>query len=266
MPLDAIGMKVSLSELGITSRTFNTMYLEKLFDKISLNFHSMIRLSREIPENKLDIGTLASCARNIMESTNIFYYFSTAFSNKELLKFRHMIYGLNGTRNSDDIMEKLDISWDDPFGFGEFGRQSEILIIKENEYFKSLSADDKKSALSGSKRFYDMKSPRIVDENIESACYNLFSNSIHSLYGGISSNSLNPSYFNSKTDSVFLLSLAFEISSIYYANVIKEYLKKRHQLRKHLSPDEQETVDEFSKNTMLMKCIEFLKDRNKSIW
>ena len=257
--LDTIGMKISLSKLGVTSSTSSTMTLEKLYEKISLNFHSMMSLSRNVPLNEIDINTLASCARNIMESTKVFYYFSTAFSNKELFEFRHMLYCLNDNRNTDDIFKKLCVEEPDVLGMGNWGSQALVFYMKDNRYFQSLSAGDKEYALKGGKRFYGMESPKIIDSGIESACYNLFSNSIHSLYGGISSNSLNPSLFNSKIDSVFLFYMAFEVSGLYYAHVAKDYLKKRYRLRRYLDVDERESIEKYAKDTSLMRCIEYFR-------
>jgi len=162
-------------------------------------------------------------------------------------------------------MGKLNIVFNDPLGFAQYGHDIEIFFLKNDDYFSALPTEDQNYILNGGKRLYGIKSPEIVDKNIESACYNLFSNSIHSRYGGISSNSLNPSYFNSKIESAFLFYLAFEISGLYYSNIVKEYLKKRHKLRVHLNKNEQESIDMFSSTASLMRYIEYYRDNNRSM-
>jgi len=196
-----------------------------------------------------------------MEGTNVFYHFSTSFFDKKLSEFRQMVYTFDNQRNDRDVMRKLNMVYEDLFGFDQYGHDAEIFFLKNNDLFSALPIEDQKYILDGGKRLYGIKSPEIIDKNIESGCYNLFSNSIHSRYGGIINNSLNLSYLNSRTGAAFLFHMAFEISGMYYANVIKEYLKKRHKLRIYLDKDEQESVNIFSNDTTLMQHIEYYRNK-----
>lgn len=231
-----------------------------MYDKISLHFRSMLLLASGVPKNEIDISLIASAARNIMECTNLFYYFSNT-NDSEQFEFQEILFWLNDKRNAEDIFGKLGIDYAGRMGeLYEFGYEHQLQRIKENGFFQSLPKQNQQYILSGRKNTYKMSSPKIISQDLESALYNLFSNSVHSLYGGISSNSLNASAHNSSIKPISLLVLAFEISGIYYTNVTHTYLLRRYRLRKYIEKSEMEHLSSCANPNSLLKWIDDYKD------
>ena len=81
---------------------------------------------------------------------------------------------------------------------------------------------------------------------MESAIYNLLSNSVHSLPLGLGNNSINrASLFSSFFHEERLLVIALQVGYIYTAHVVKDYLNLRKTLYTLLTPEEKKAPNSF---------------------
>lgn len=104
-----------------------------------------------------------------------------------------------------------------------------------------------------------MKSPHILQEQMESAIYNLLSNSLHSLPLGLSNNSINCTpFFNNFFQPDQLLVIALQVGYIYTAHVVKDYLNLRKHLYSLLTEEEKKTLKSYMSTTDLVNFIHAL--------
>ena len=84
--------------------------------------------------------------------------------------------------------------------------------------FVQYSKNEKNQIVSERKPAFQIKSPSILQEQAESAIYNLLSNSVHGLPLGLGSNSINYTYFfHSFFKAEQLLVISLQISCVYTA-------------------------------------------------
>ena len=95
-----IGYKISPIGCDMRAGALRTLLLEKYVEKMLLHTNSIINLFQEIDHDKqeyelFDISLIASAARNIMETANMYCYFSERKITQDELEFRHRIAALN---------------------------------------------------------------------------------------------------------------------------------------------------------------------------
>lgn len=81
---------------------------------------------------------------------------------------------------------------------------------------------------------------------MESAIYNLLSNSVHSLPLGLGNNSINrTSFFSNFFHAERLSVIALQVGYMYTAHVVKNYLNLRKPLYSLLTPEEKKTLNSY---------------------
>lgn len=263
--------KISIIGSAKFAGSHRTLMLEKMVEKILLHDNSILLLTsvaqKQIQE--LDISLIASATRNIMDSTNIYFHIAQRGLSKNDVEFRSFTMSLNATYNENNITEKFGFSQDcyhaqiDRF----FYKQSNVIFQRFTQ-FNELPKDEQKKVLSGHKPTYNMKSPNILEKQTESAIYNLLSNSVHGLYLGLSNNSINRSYpFNSFFNATRLLTISLQVSRIYTAHVVKDYLNLRKRLYSLLTAEEKTQLKLYMCSTDLKNYIEMLRvEYEKDLW
>ena len=238
--------KVSIIDGATPAQVHRTMILEKILEKILLHDHSILLLLGPIPKQmqELDVSMIASAARNIMEAANLYFHLSQRGLSAEQVEARICVMVRNELVNEIDITEKLGVSREC------FHSQVNHLYLDvsakdflKDPQFAQLPANAQAQVLSGRKPAFQMTSPGILKPDMESAVYNLFSNSLHGLHLGLSSNSVNkaPVFRNFfGADKLILISLL--VSRIYTAHVVKDYLNLRKPLNSLLSPEEKALI------------------------
>lgn len=255
-----IGKKISLIDGNERATTIRAAQAEKVVEKVLLHCGSILKLLSLDKGNyaDLDIALVASAARNIIDSANIYFYVSERGISEEEVKFRYNLQFLNYDKNIKNIFGKLN------FSLTSFRRR---LIdvenirneIKSSNLYLNANNDERSLMLSG-KQFIKKPEMKILDSSIESGIYNLLSNSIHSFYIGLSNNSLNKSdIFSSYIDFVMLAIIAVETSVIYTANIIYDYILLRKRLGKKISENERAIIKYLMKADYMYEYLEHQK-------
>ncbi len=100
--------------------------------------------------------------------------------------------------------------------------------------------------LTGSKPTYKRGDIGILEKDVESGLYNIFSSSIHSLYMGLGTSSIRHSLvYNGKITGIMILELSIETAIIYTAHVLKDYLNLRKRYYNHLSDNDKSDLKEL---------------------
>lgn len=88
--LYSFSKKISMINSAKRATTERTILLEKLLEKILLHDHSILLLLGVIPEHiqELDVSLIASAARNIMETANLYFHLSQKGLDREDLDLR----------------------------------------------------------------------------------------------------------------------------------------------------------------------------------
>lgn len=114
------------------------------------------------------------------------------------------------------------------------------------------------------KQFYNRKRVGIFSQDIESAIFNILSNSTHSFYIGLSNNSVKKSIvFSSYINSLMLSIISVETAIIYAANIINDYLLLRRQLSNIITQPEKKAYKRFKRNSILFSTHNDIKQLNK---
>lgn len=258
-----ISKKVSIIDIGPTAKALRTFQLEKIVEKILLHDHSILVLFENGIENKneMDISLIASAARNTMECTNIYFHIAERNLDPDEIQFRFLMMYINAIKNELDIYHKLNISLDNyRVGLYKWSFDNSIEEIKNIKSFKKLSDKERQFVVSDRKPAFKIKSPNIIQTELESALYNLLSNSVHSLFIGLGNNSLNPDiFYSSYFDPILLLNVAIQISIIYTSYVIKDYLELRKRLYRFLDENEKQVIKELKSTNRLVSYLDSIK-------
>lgn len=88
--LYSFSKRVSIIDSAKRATTQRTILLEKMLEKILLHDHSILFLLSVIPAQplELDVSLIASAARNIMETTNIYFHMSQRGIDTSSMEFR----------------------------------------------------------------------------------------------------------------------------------------------------------------------------------
>lgn len=224
-----IGIKISATNNSNKATNNRRFYLQDIVDKILLHINTItiILNNNEDTEFKyLDISTIASIARNIMDCYNDYCYYSERGINKVEIELRSNIAFYHDTIQFNKIAAGFNFSkecfkWNlnnDLRGY----LKNEII---NSQYYMSLNSEQKEKLSIGNnhKKFYKKKS--VIEQSIESAIYNLLSQSVHSFNMGLGNNTFKTyvSIYKGYFDSYDLLMIACEISLIYSSNMLLDY-------------------------------------------
>lgn len=261
--LYSVSKKVSILGSAKRARVHRTMVLEKILEKILLHDHSILLLLSIIPNDiqELDISLIASAARNIMESTNIYFHIAQRGIDEDTVGFRISTMDINEIFNELNITEKFGFSKD--CFHTQINRsyyQSSAERFQQFPQYMQLSTNERAQVVSGRKSTFQMKSPHILDEKTESAIYNLLSNSVHGLPLGLNSNSVNRTpLFTNFFHAERLLMISLLISRIYTAHVVKDYLNLRKHLYSLLNAEQKKHLKSYMSSSDLEDYIHMLR-------
>ena len=257
-----IGKKVNLILSDVCPTTLRAAQAEKISEKVLLHCNSIIKLFDMAQEDysELDIALIASAARNIMDSGNVYFYVTERGISEEEVQFRYNLQIMNYEKNVKDIFRKLKFPMDS-YKMRLLDHDFVIKEIKETSIYSEADENEKKRILSG-KPFFRRKSTGIFSLETESAIFNILSNSIHSFYIGLSNNSINRSLvFNSYIDPVMLCIISVETAMIYTANILYDYLQLRKQLGRTLAREEREQIKALRSTEFLEAYLKEQRDR-----
>lgn len=255
-----IGKKVSLVSGSKRAATIKFAQAEKVVEKVLLHCNSIIKLFNvgQNEYSELDIALIASATRNIMDAANVYFYISERGISAEESNFRYNLQLLNYNKNIKDIYNKLNFPMD-CFRMKLDDMSFVIEEIKSSSIYLTANNKEKSIILSG-KQFYNRKRVRIFSQELESAIFNILSNSTHSFYIGLSNNSVEKSLvFSSYIDSLMLSIISVETSIIYTANIINDYLLLRRQLSKIVTQPERIRIKDLMKIDYISNYLEFKK-------
>ena len=218
-----------MRDLGYTPRLHDLKDLYGICKKISIN-----------------VSGIASLTRDVMDCVNTFYYFAERGISKEEVDLRFDIAALHSKKKSCDMYDKL--------GFKEKGFRwivdSEANVrfrVEDSDWYKNLSNEDNKKLSKGKMPKKEFITKKILDAKIESAFFNLLSQSVHSYNSGLgnSSPSTHLVMFGNYFDASKLWFVSYEISIIYVANAITDYIALIKRLSRYLTREEKNRVREL---------------------
>lgn len=253
-----IGKKISLIDINERATTLRAAQAEEVVEKVLLHCGSIIKLFSVDNGNysETDIALIASAARNIMDSANIYFYVSERGTSEEEIMFRYNLQLLNYDKNIKNIFKKFDFSLTS-FRMQLIDAENTRNEIKNSSIYINANNDEKSIMLSG-KQFFNKIELKIIGNDIESGIYNLLSNSIHSFYIGLSNNSFsNSGVFASFIDSIMLSIIAVEIAIIYTANIMNDYILLRRKLGKKISSSEKVSIKNLMKADYLYNYLDY---------
>lgn len=256
-----IGRKVSIYNLENNNSTIRILQLQKMLEKILLHNCSIIHLINSCSSDsykELDVSGIASIARNVMESTNLYFYTAARNIKNSEIKLRYIFSTLNYYQNITNILTKLDFSRNCfRMRMIETGKKNAIREIKDSKLYKESDKNVRNRLISGSKQVYGMFSPKILEQRKESVIYNLLSNSAHSLFIGLGSNSFNynPIYHN-HVSPLMMLSISIEICIIYTSCVLQDYFSLRKKTNSNLTNEEKVFIRQLTSVNYLNYIID----------
>ncbi len=256
-----IGKKISLIDINERATTLRAAQAEKVVEKVLLHCGSIIKLLSvdNGDYSETDIALIASAARNIIDSANLYFYVSERGISEEEIQFRYNLQLLNYDKNIKNIFKKFDFSLTS-FRMRLIDAENIRNEIKNSSIYVNANNDKKSIMLSG-KQFFNKKELKIIDNDLESGIYNLFSNSIHSFYIGLSNNSFARSgVFSSSIDSIMLSIIAVEIAIIYTANIVNDYILIRRKLGKKISNSERASIKNLMKADYLYNYLDYQRN------
>ncbi|MDZ5671832.1 hypothetical protein [Bacillus stercoris] len=257
----------SLIDINIPPTTLRAFYGETLLNKAILNANSYMSL---IPKEKkdlrfLDVGTLVSISRNIIETHNVYNYLCEIGISSSELSFRMELLAYYQSKCTVNILKKLGFDEHDSMMqlHSNFVTNPENLSADYPE-FDSLDKTTKRQIIRGKKPYLNYRIKRkmsTVNEDVEKGIYNLFSNSVHSFPLGMS----NYDRFkrSNHLDNNQLLIISLEVNIIYLASIIKSYITLRKSLGRKLKKHEKLLVRKLVSDENLKKWLENRKREGK---
>lgn len=257
----------SLIDINIPPTTLRAFYGETLLNKAILNANSYMSL---IPKEKkdlrfLDVGTLVSISRNIIETHNVYNYLCEIGISSSELSFRMELLAYYQSKCTVNILKKLGFDEHDSMMqlHSNFVTNPENLSADYPE-FDSLDKTTKRQIIRGKKPYLNYRIKRkmsTVNKDVEKGIYNLFSNSVHSFPLGMS----NYDRFkrSNHLDNNQLLIISLEVNIIYLASIIKSYITLRKSLGRKLKQHEKLLVRKLVSDENLKKWLENRKREGK---
>lgn len=256
-----IGKKVSKIELGLSGSKMRVCILEDVIEKMVLHLGSFTKIIADFNIKELDISMLATIARNIMECGNTYFYYAERKISDEEIELRYHIANLHYDNSVMDIIKKLEYPQDNfRTTTLQWGKELMIEKIKKSSIYQGLSKIEKSQVLNGNQAYHSKRQKEvhtILDKDIESAIYNIFSNSAHAYYLGLGTTSMNGSFAHaSYIKPEMVLCLAMEISIVYSANILVDYLQLRKTLNQYLSEEEKSFIKDMTSIDKLLEWLE----------
>ena len=196
----------------------STYYLAKLV-------HSCWSLNKLLPESDddfFDFPSIASICRNIIELTNLCWYYCIDENDELESEFRFLLYDLHDSTALISIVENLGFELDD---IDKLQQEKDTLkkLIIEHPKFQTLTAEEKKQVKKGRKSTlqnqFQIIESRCINSNEFHGLYKLLSTHTHSTATSI--NLLTNSRLNSsELDKVFL-GLTIDYTSSFIADMVK---------------------------------------------
>lgn len=260
-----IGKKISKINLGFSGSKMRIYILEDIIEKIILHLGSYLKITKISDITELDISILATIARNIMECGNTYYYYAERKITDEEVDLRYHIANLHYENSMIDIVKKLGYPQDNFRTQTLYmGKDISKRLIQRSQIYQELSNEEKSQVLNGNQAYIKKRQKEIhsiLDKDIESAVYNIFSNSAHAYYIGLGNNSMNGSVAHtSYITPEMLLSLATEISILYAANILEDYLQLRKKLNHYITQQEKDFIKNMTSTDKLLRWLEVQKE------
>jgi hypothetical protein len=258
-------VKKSADKHPSTLRAYKAM---QFFEKATLHSVSFIKLwptnKAEILE-QMDAAALASIARVMIETHNVFHYLVEKGISSEEFEFRLYLANLHQSKKTQEILAKFQFAESDgTIQIFEMSERANISFLEDNQIYKLLGTKQKLELIKGKNAYYFERMKNIkypLEPKIESGIYNLLSNSVHSFPLGLTNYSVNKndnplSWFN-------LIFISLEICIIYLASIARSYLEIRKNLFASISQEDKYLIRNLMNNANLVKWIEIKQDEGQ---
>ncbi|MVO99555.1 DUF5677 domain-containing protein [Paenibacillus lutrae] len=237
-----------------STTSLRTYYAQLIFEKSLLN---AISISRLIPTNDedykyLDVSSIASLARNLIEVHHVFNYFCERNITEDELDFRMYLASYHNSITRNKIIERLGITQIEGIFDADFSHSIIKSYLIESRVFNTLSEGLRKEIIRGKHAFFFnriAKDITPINKVQESGIYNLLSNSVHSYPFGL--NNYSGRYFRDHLDNIGLAFISVEIGVLFLSSIIKEYLFIRKKLSRTLSKEEYNDINNISRINLL---------------
>lgn len=260
--------KVTIISGSPRAGSLRTLQLEKIVEKVVLHVRSILLL---IDGNRgcfeeWDVALIASAARNIMDSVNLYFHIAERGISEDQKQLRFFTLYINGQRNTESIANKLGFSKDcERVDIEKFCFKQLLEEVKALPSFIALTSDEQAQVLSGCKAAFRLQSPGILDLNTESAVFNLLSNSIHGLFVGLGNNSINANgVFSGFFGVIRLMIVSLLIARLYTARMVKDYLDLRKKLYRLLNAEEKQMLKNFCSSDDLDTYLQQIRTEYES--
>lgn len=234
---------------------------DRIFEKATLHSISFLKLWPLNSDDKslmeVDTASLATIARVIKETHDVFHYLTETRISMNEFEFRSLLMRLHYSKKIREILNKFQFCESD--GINRVFSMSEcsaIRELKDNQVYQSLSSREQLRYLKGKEAYFEDRINKItlLEENIESGIYNLLSNSVHSYPLGLMNSTLGVS--DNHLDGFNLLHISLEVCILYFASLIREYLKIRKKISVSISKDDKNYIREQINNEKIMHWIQ----------
>ena len=196
----------------------STYYLAKLV-------HSCWSVNKLLPESDedfFDFPSIAAICRNIIELTNLCWYYCIDDNEESESEFRFLLYDLHDSSALNSIFENLGFELDD---LDKLEQEKDALkkLIIEHPKFQTLTAEDKKQVKKGRKSTlqnqFQIVESRCINSNEFHGLYKLLSTHTHSTATSIKF--LTNSRLNSSELDKAFLGLTINYTSSFIAEMVK---------------------------------------------
>ncbi len=200
-------------------KRISTYYLVKLV-------HTCWSLNKLLPSSKedfLDFPSIATVCRNIIELTNLCWYYCIENLSESESEFRFLLYDFHDLTALNAIYNKLSFELDEPQKLDQEKEDLKSVIIKHQQ-FNILNEAEKKQVIKGRKatllNHFQIIEKRDININYFHGFYKLMSTHTHSTATSINL-VLNTRLNTSEMDEAFL-ELTVNYTSGFIAEMILE--------------------------------------------
>ena len=218
----------------------STYYLAKLA-------HSCWSLNKLLPKSDddfFDFPSIAAICRNIIELTNLCWYYCIDDTDLLESEFRFLLYDFHDSTALNSIFENLGFDMDDNDKLHEEKLDYKKLIIEHPRYQK-LTAEEKKQVKKGRKSTlqnqFQIVESRRINSNEFHGIYKLLSTHTHSTATSI--NFLTHSRLHSTDMNIAFLGLTIDYTSSFIADMVKSIGEIWHI--EFAKSDSKEFIDHF---------------------
>lgn len=221
--LTEIATDLSLQFDGIDTdcrrKKISTYYLAKLVQTC----WSLDKLLPESEEDFLDFPSIAAVCRNIIELTNLCWYYCIEDVSGLETEFRFLLYDYHDTTSLNAILKKLSFEIDDPEKLTKEKHDLKNVIIS-HPIFLALSDEEKKQIKKGRRATllnqFQIVDKRGINPDFFHGLYKLMSTHIHSTATSMNL-VVNSRQRSSEMDKAFL-GLTIHYTSSFIAGMVLE--------------------------------------------